>query len=60
MNSLFKKLVHPQDSVLQFVTQYEYIMDTRIETENLEGYKGEISKPPFWGRYAFEKQAALF
>jgi transposase-like protein len=23
MNSLFKKLVHPQDSVLQFVTQYE-------------------------------------
>jgi len=60
MNSLFKKLVHPQDSVLQFVTQYEYIMDTRIEKENLEGCKGEILEPPLWGRYAFEKQAARF
>ena len=60
MNSLFKKLVHPQDSVLQFVTQYEYIMDTRIEKENLEGYKGEISEPPLWGRYVFEKQAVRF
>lgn len=58
--SLYKKLVHPQDSVLQFVTQYEYIMDTRIEKENLEGCKGEISEPPLWGRYAFEKQAARF
>ena len=60
MNSLFKRLVHPQDSVLQFVTQYEYIMDTRIEKENLEGCKGQILKPPLWGRYAFEKQAACF
>ena len=60
MNSLFNKLVHQQDSVLQFVTQYEYIMDTRIEKENLEGCKGEILEPPLWGRYAFEKQAARF
>ena len=60
MDSLFKKLVHPQDSVLQFLTQYEYIMDTRIEKENLEGCKVEISETPLWGRDAFEKQAARF
>jgi hypothetical protein len=36
MNSLFKKVIHPQDSVLQFVTQYDYIMDTRAERENKE------------------------
>ncbi|RCV18501.1 hypothetical protein SETIT_3G305900v2 [Setaria italica] len=60
MNSLFKKVVHPQDSMLQFITQYDYIMDTRAERENKERCKGEISDPPLWGRYAFEKQAAAF
>ena len=57
MNSLCKKLVH---SVLQFVTQCEYIMDTNFEKENLEGCKGEILEPPLWGRYVFEKQVARF
>ncbi|XP_034571010.1 protein FAR1-RELATED SEQUENCE 5-like [Setaria viridis] len=60
MNSLFKKVVHPQDSMLQFITQYDYIMDTRAERENKERCKGEISDPPLWGRYAFEKQATAF
>jgi hypothetical protein len=46
MNSLFKKLVHPQDSVVQLIIQYEYIMDTRIEKENIEVFKGETSEPP--------------
>ncbi|XP_004980305.1 protein FAR1-RELATED SEQUENCE 5-like [Setaria italica] len=60
MNSLFKKVVHPQDSMLQFITQYDYSMDTRAERENKERCKGEISDPSLWGRYAFEKQAASF
>jgi hypothetical protein len=60
MNSLFKKVVHPQDSVLQFFTQYEYIMDTRAERENVEACKWEISYPPLWASYDFEKQAANF
>ncbi|XP_004987128.1 protein FAR1-RELATED SEQUENCE 5 [Setaria italica] len=60
MNSLFKKVVHPQDSMLQFITQYDYIMDTRAERENKERCKGEISDPPLWGRYSFEKQATAF
>jgi len=58
MNSLFKKVVHPQDSVLHFVTQYEYIMDTRAERENVEGCRGEISDPLLWAIYNIEKQAA--
>ncbi|RLM61372.1 hypothetical protein C2845_PM14G09720 [Panicum miliaceum] len=60
MNSLFEKVVHPQDSVLQFVTQYEYIMDIRAERENVEACKGEISDPPLRASYDFEKQAANF
>lgn len=35
-------------------------MDTRVENENIKHCKGEISDPPLWGRYAFEKQAAAF
>jgi hypothetical protein len=60
MNSLFKKVTYPQDSVLQFVTRYDYIMDTRAERENKERCKGVISDPPLWGRYSFEKQAVQF
>uniref|UniRef100_K4A226 SWIM-type domain-containing protein n=1 Tax=Setaria italica TaxID=4555 RepID=K4A226_SETIT len=60
INSLFKKVVHSQDSMLQFITQYDYIMDTRAERENKECCKGEILDAPLWGRYAFEKQAAAF
>jgi hypothetical protein len=49
MNLLFKKIVHPQDSVLQFVTHYVYIMDIRAEKENKQRCKGEISDPKIWG-----------
>jgi hypothetical protein len=49
MNSLFKKVIHPQDSVLKFVTQYDYIMDTRAERENKERCKGAISDPHYGG-----------
>jgi hypothetical protein len=55
MNSLFKKFIHPQDSVLQFVTQYDYIMDTRAERENKERCKGAISDPPTVGEVLFRE-----
>ncbi|PUZ51145.1 hypothetical protein GQ55_6G153400 [Panicum hallii var. hallii] len=44
----------------EFLTQYEYIMDTRAERENVESCKWEISYPPLWASYDFEKQAANF
>ena len=60
MNALFKKMVNPQDSVLQFLTQYEYIMETRIEKEYQEAAKGETTNPPLWGRSEIERQASKF
>jgi len=60
MNALFKTMVHPQDSVLQFITQYEYIAATRLEKEHQEGAKGETTNAPLWGRSLIEKQASKF
>jgi len=60
MNALFKTMVHPQDSVLQFLTQYEYIMETMIEKEYREAAKGETTNPLLWGRSQIEKQVSKF
>ena len=60
MNALFKKMVYPQDSMLQFLTPYEYIMETRIEKEYQEAAKGETTNPPLWGRFEIERQASKF
>jgi hypothetical protein len=60
MNSLFKKMVHPNDSAMSFVRQYEYIVDTRIEKEYKEEAKAETTNPPLWGRSDIEKQASRF
>ena len=46
--------------MLQFLTQYEYIMETRIEKEYQEVHKGERTKPPLWGRSEIERQASKF
>jgi hypothetical protein len=51
LNSFFKKLVHPQDSVWQFVKQYEYIQETRLDREDNAGYVGEGTKATLWSRY---------
>jgi hypothetical protein len=48
MNALLNKMVHPHDSIMQFLIQYEYIMATRIEKENLEATNGEISDSPLF------------
>ncbi|XP_021321357.1 protein FAR1-RELATED SEQUENCE 9-like [Sorghum bicolor] len=53
-------MVHPQDSVLQFLTQYEYIMETMIEKEYREAAKGETTNPLLWGRSQIEKQVSKF
>ena len=60
MNALFKKMVYPQDSMLQFLTPYEYIMETRIEKEYQEAAKGETTNRPLWGRSEIERQASKF
>ena len=51
LNSFFKKLVHPHDSVWQFVKQYEYIQETRLDREDNAGFLGEAIVAPLWSRY---------
>jgi hypothetical protein len=50
LNSFFKKLVHPQDSVWQFVKQYEYIQKTRLDREDNAGFIDEGTSAPIWSR----------
>jgi hypothetical protein len=50
LNSFFKKLVHPQDSVWQFVKQYEYIQETRLDREDNAGFIDEGTSAPVWSR----------
>ena len=50
LNSFFKKLVHPQDSVWQFVKQYEYIQETRLDREDNAGFLGEATTASVWSR----------
>jgi hypothetical protein len=50
LNSFFKKLVHPQDSVWQFVKQYEYIQETRLDREDNAGFLGEATTACVWSR----------
>jgi hypothetical protein len=50
LNSFFKRLVHPQDSVWQFVKQYEYIQETRLDREDNAGFLGEATTVAVWSR----------
>uniref|UniRef100_A0ACD5YK53 Uncharacterized protein n=1 Tax=Avena sativa TaxID=4498 RepID=A0ACD5YK53_AVESA len=60
LNSFFKKLVHPQDSVWQFVKQYEYIQETRLDREDNAGFLGEATTAAVWSSYRIEEQASRF
>ncbi|KAM0915629.1 hypothetical protein ACQ4PT_010702 [Festuca glaucescens] len=60
LNSFFKKLVHPQDSVWQFVKQYEYIQETRLDREDNASFIGEATTSAVWSSYQIEEQASRF
>jgi hypothetical protein len=59
LNSFFKKLVHPQDSVWQFVKQYEYIQETRLDREDNAGFLGEATTAAVWSRYVMGQNIML-
>jgi len=46
--------------MLQFLTQYKYILETRIEKEYRETAKGEMTNPPLWRRSKIERQVSKF
>lgn len=62
LNSYFKTLVHPSDSVWTFVRQFELCQDMMLDREDNAGFIVETTFPPLWGRLvatttksAFEK-----
>jgi hypothetical protein len=50
LNSYFKTLVHPSDSVFTFVRQYELCQDLMLDREDNLGFIVETTVPPLWGR----------
>ena len=50
LNSYFKTLVHPSDSVWTFVRQFELCQDLMLDREDNAGFIDETTVPPLWGR----------
>jgi hypothetical protein len=50
LNSYFKTLVHPSDSVFTFVRQFELCQDMMLDREDNAGFIIETTEPPLWGR----------
>lgn len=50
LNSYFKKLVNPHDSVWTFVRQYELCQETMLDREDNSSFQGETTTAPLWGR----------
>jgi hypothetical protein len=50
LNSYFKTLVHPRDSVFNFVQQYELCQNLMLDREDNSGFIMETTRPPMWSR----------
>ena len=51
LNSYFKKLVHPHDSVWMFVRQFELCQETHLDREDNAAFQGVTTTTSLWGRY---------
>ncbi|XP_044954744.1 protein FAR1-RELATED SEQUENCE 9-like [Hordeum vulgare subsp. vulgare] len=60
LNSYFKTLIRPADSVWRFVQQYEMCQETMLDREDNAGFTGETTAPPLYSRYNIERQAAAY
>jgi hypothetical protein len=50
LNSYFKTLVRPSDSVWNFLTQYELCQNLMLDREDNAGFTMETARAPLWGR----------
>jgi hypothetical protein len=50
LNSYFKKLVRPSESVWNFVQQYELCQNLMLDREDNAGFTMETTGRPLWGR----------
>jgi hypothetical protein len=53
LNSYFKTLVRPSDSVWNFVQQYELCQNLMLDREDNAGFIMETTRAPLWGRYTY-------
>ncbi|KAM0867427.1 hypothetical protein ACQ4PT_042022 [Festuca glaucescens] len=60
LNSYFKTLVRPSDSVWNFVQQYELCQNLMLDREDNAGFTMETTTAKLWGSYSIEKQALKF
>ncbi|KAK1648197.1 hypothetical protein QYE76_066002 [Lolium multiflorum] len=60
LNSYFKTLVRPGESVFNFVQQYELCQNLMLDREDNSGFIMETTTAPLWGSWSIEKQAVLF
>ena len=50
LNSYFKTMIRPADSVWRFVQQYELCQETVLDREDNAGFTGETTAPPLYSR----------
>jgi hypothetical protein len=50
LNSYFKKLVRPSESMWKFVQQYELCQNLMLDREDNAGFTMETTGRPLWGR----------
>ncbi|KAM0904309.1 hypothetical protein ACQ4PT_018099 [Festuca glaucescens] len=60
LNSYFKTLVRPSDSVWNFVQQYELCQNLMLDREDNAGFTMETTTAKLWGSYSIEEQALKF
>ncbi|XP_044968885.1 protein FAR1-RELATED SEQUENCE 5-like [Hordeum vulgare subsp. vulgare] len=60
LNSYFKTLLNPQDSVWRFVQQYEMLQETMLDREDNQAFVGAATTTPLYSRYNIERQSVGF
>ena len=60
LNSYFKTLIHPQNSVWMFVRQFEVCQETMLDREDNQSFIGAATTAPLYSRYIIERQAVSF
>ena len=56
MNAFFYGYVGPKTTLKQFVDQYDEVLKSKVENENIEDFTSLTSEVPYIPHYAIEEQ----